>query len=248
MFQLRATLLGVQETVKALVAEAYHASSKQKLAFVAISSVGATSETGASSIHRQLRHREKLKQRLKNDVDNHRRQFKPETESYGEALRHIVAIRLPGDGNSLSLVKIPIVATPTYYKGFDNYSTRTPNFRDYWGWLDFGKCVVSIDAEDQEIKSTNGRNYIYWIEDDRLPWNQYLKRLLSDEVAAMPVHRKFWCGDVFIVKVDRDKKGRDLDGNGSLMFIDINEEFMQAHKLIQRLFARYLKNEMLETR
>ena len=157
VIHLQAALLDVQRRLEELVTEAYHASLKNKLAFVAESSAGVSSDISASIIHRRLRHQGRVEQRLRNDDDEHQHQSRADATPYGEVLRYITAAKLPGDGDRLRLLKIPIVATPTYYKGFDNYSTRTPNFRDYWGWLDFGKCVVSIDAEDQEIKSTNGR-------------------------------------------------------------------------------------------
>ena len=246
VFQLRAALLGVQWTVENLVAEAYHASSRQKLAPVTESSAGVSSETGASSIHRQLRHQEKVKQRLRNDIDNHQHQSKPDTELYGEALRHIVVARLPGNGDSMSLVRVPIVARPEYYDGFDGFSRTIPSFGEYWGWHDIGKSISSVEVKDQPIKSTNGRYYIYWIDNEDLPWNQYLTRLLSDKVAALAAHRKFWCGDVFIVKVEEDEKGIDTDSTGNIMFTNISDEFLRAEQLIQLLFTPHLENDEFE--
>ena len=246
VFQIRAALLGVQWTVEKLVAEAYHASSINKAALVAESSAGISSETGASSIHRQLRHQEKVKQRLRNDNDNHQHQSKPATEPYGEALRHIVAARLPGDGDSMSLVKVPIVTTPAHYKSSGNFNTTTPSFSDYWGWNDISKSMTSVDVKNQSVKSTNGLYYIYWIEDEDMPRNQYLARLLFVQVAALAAHRRFWCGDVFWVRVHEDKKGDEFDSSANIMFTDISDEFVQAGELIRLLFARYLEMEKLE--
>ena len=49
-----------------------------------------------------------------------------------------------------------------------------------------------------------------------MPRNKYLTGLLPDKVATLAAHRRFWCGDVFVVKVDLDEEGFELYRDGSI--------------------------------
>ena len=61
-----------------------------------------------------------------------------------------------------------------------------------------------MNAENQEINLLNGDYRIYWNENDELPDNQYIKDLIG--VRHIDVARKFWYGDVFIVRYSEHPK------------------------------------------
>lgn len=247
LFQFRAALLATQRKVQVLVEGAFRGSKMKNLPDVAESSAGISSELGASSVHRRLRHQGKIKQRfvLDRGENNHDLLSRPDPYD-GKELKRVHAIWLPGKGGAPSLVEIPIIPTPTGYHGGDRFSSSIPSFRDHWGLHDLEKSLSIFIAEEQKIGSTNGLYYIYWTEDDRLQPNRCLMELLHNEIPTLPSHRRFWYGDVFIVKLHEDERGCEYDGQGNLNVIDVADEFLEAPQLMHAIFANLYEHEKLE--
>ncbi|KAL8826765.1 MAG: hypothetical protein Q9191_003601 [Dirinaria sp. TL-2023a] len=252
LFQFQSALLQTQNKLQSLVEQAFHVPKKSKPPFVAESSAGISSRTGASSIDSRIRHLTKIlgiEQRQTLDRENSKKAsdsaFDP-YRPYGEVLRQIVALRLPGEGGKPSLVKAPLVVKPEDYVGSDRFSTIIPCFSAYWGVHDREKRMLSFDAKNQDVMANNGLYYIYWIENDDLQPNSYLKELLPDTISTLPTHVRFWRGDIFIVKVEVDQHGHDFDENGNSRFTDVSRSLSEARQLMRIIFTGYFEREQLE--
>lgn len=182
-----------------------------KLPLVPESTAGILTETGSISVQRRLRHRAKVQNRLNLGQDDEEKPFRPELEPYGPELWHVLAALLPSKGGEPSLVKVPIVGIPGDYHGDDNFCCVTPCLNEFWGLRDRHKSMLQFEATNQATATTNGLYYICWTADDNADPNKFLLKLLHEIVTELPIHRRFWCGDVFTFRVNTCQNGYEFD-------------------------------------
>ncbi|KAG7005807.1 hypothetical protein G7Y79_00017g041890 [Physcia stellaris] len=240
LFQLEAALIKTRNQLEVSVEKAFHDKKKVKLPLVPESTAGISTETGSNSVQRRLRHRAKVENRLNLGQDDAEKPFRPEFEPYGPELWHVLAALLPGKGGEPSLVKVPIVGIPDDYHADDSFCGVTPCLNEFWGLRDRDKSMLQFEATNQAIATTNGLYYIYWTADDNADPNEFLLKLLHEIVPELPIHRRFWCGHVFIFRVNNGQSGYEF------RFVDIAEEFLGARQLMSTIFKHYFKITHLE--
>ena len=246
LFQLEAALIHTRNQLEICVEKAFHDKKKVKLPLVPESTAGISTETGSNSFQRRLRHRAKVGNRPKLGQDDAEKPFRPDCEPYGPALWQVLAALLPSEGGEPSLVKVPIVDIPGDYHAADTFCGVTSCLNEFWGLRDRHKSILRFEVTNQAIATINGVYYIYWTTDDNADPNKFLLKLLHEIVTELPIYRRFWCGDVFIFRVNADQDGYEFDAEANSRFVDIAEEFLGAREMMFTVFKHYFKTEHLE--
>jgi hypothetical protein len=118
---------------------------------------------------------------------------------------------LPADGSKSVLVPITFHALPKngQEKMRECAKELVPDFQSSWGEYQFDRQFHHWTFEDEPSEDSNGEYRLYWNENTELPENESVKRLLGmEEIDAM---RRFWYGDVFLVRFSEDAKSFDYD-------------------------------------
>ena len=187
-----------------------------------------------------FRHRGRL------DAERHRyighNSRPPQKPKLGPVQQQIQALLLPSNGGKMQLITIAICQTLDAYHGQDKTQGNVPDFQAFWpGELNFERRMSFFDARDQESVenghgSLNGRYITYFNLNEELEPNGYLKNALH--LKAIPLHRTFWRGDVFVLKTGyrmiekprippNDAEGGsepmevDYDGEGTAIYTDV---------------------------
>lgn len=123
----------------------------------------------------------------------------------GQELKKILVLRIPADGTDPTIVHMPIRKTNKAFKSKDYIAWDVPDFGRFWdGQMNFERNFHPVGITNQEniepnFQVMNGQYWIYFNCSEELLPNEYLKTRLVDGV--IPNERKFWNGDVFVVKL-----------------------------------------------
>jgi hypothetical protein len=121
--------------------------------------------------------------------------------------------RLPADGSSPVLVAVDFHKLPD--KGYQSMrevvGNLVPDFHSYWREHQFDRRFHNWTFSDQPSEDSNGEYRLYWNENFELCENQSVKRLLKEELQDINVMRRFWYGDVFLVRFSEHPKTYDYD-------------------------------------
>jgi len=165
---------------------------------VAESSAGVTQSGAFASDDSKLKQRYLARQRA---IESLRTSTSSEELiNFGPKVKTVQVGRLPANGKEPELVSIEFYALPEKrdrkIREFGHY--YIPDFHRYWGACQLDRRFRSVNAEGQDIELLNGHYWLYWNENDELPENEYIKYLIG--IKQVDCMRRFWYGDVFIVR------------------------------------------------
>lgn len=85
---------------------------------------------------------------------------------------------------------------------------------------------MRFDVKGQDPKTLNGEYQIYWCQNENLPENAYLKRMLKPDLSE---HQHFWHGDVFVIRFgEMQDSGNDFDRNGNALYEDVHPAILES--------------------
>lgn len=213
---------------------------KFSIPYVAESSAGMTATYPSESSHKYRGLLDRERARSKGNTSS----TEPEP-LLGQELKKIDVLRIPADGKEPSIVKIPIRGITDAYRFKDSFASDVPDFGSFWeDQLNFDRSLYAVEITNQEsielgLKAMNGKYLIYFNRSEELPPNEYLKKKLVD--GTIPIERKFWNGDVFMVKLATmwiepvqlagltrtEKIEVKFDDNAHAMYDDVSFSLMQ---------------------
>ena len=164
----------------------------------------------------------------------------------GKLRGSIQAVRIPADvAEPIEIVRLNTHEVLAGYHCIDKETGNVPDFSEYWGEVcTFDRSMHLMGVENQNPRTLEGEYRTYWNTNPELPGNEHLKQLLIGLKRDIPPHRRFWYGDVFLVKVAQ-KDGRDLMVKGCLIYEDVPAEFVRS-QLLKVIFRKYWEVEFLE--
>lgn len=161
-------------------------------------------------------------------------------QRFGPKVKTVRVSRLPAHGKEPELVSIDFYALPEErdrrVRELGHY--YMPDFHRYWGSCQLDRRFRSVDAENQEIKSLNGKYLIYWNENDELPENEHIKNLIG--IKQVDYTRRFWYGDAFIVRYSEHPKTFAFD------IYDVPTAILKWH-LLNMIFQDMWEKSFLES-
>ncbi|KAI9702182.1 MAG: hypothetical protein M1820_006264 [Bogoriella megaspora] len=170
---------------------------------IAESSAGVTQYETSDNSSNRLRKRYLARQREVNSFQV--RESSEDRLFQGPIVRTVMVGRLPADGEKPNLVPIDFYPLPedSERKIAEIPFMLIPNFHNYWGASQLERRWRRLLLENQENKTLEGEYFIYWNEDTELSGNEHIKSLVNINTAG--VARKFWYGDVFLVRFHEDE-------------------------------------------
>jgi hypothetical protein len=130
----------------------------------------------------------------------------------GRKIKTVQVGRLPADGSDPDQLPIAFHARPTTtdVKVFEFGKDYVPDFHRSWDTRQFDRRYRNITFEDQLCKDWNGKYRLYWNENPTLPINETVKAFLKIE-GEVETMRRFWYGDVFLVRYSEQPKTFNFD-------------------------------------
>jgi hypothetical protein len=118
----------------------------------------------------------------------------------GRKIKSVRVGLLPANGSKPSLVPITFYALPEKFdhRIRESGHASVPDFHDSWGECQFDRRYRILTLQNQAIKELEGDYRLYWNENHELPDNEYVKNLLG--IKKVNTVRRFWYGDIFIVR------------------------------------------------
>jgi hypothetical protein len=131
----------------------------------------------------------------------------------GRKLATVQVGLLPADGTDAKLVPITFHAQSesASYERIDGGRTCVPDFSRYWrdAAHQYNRRCWNIPLENQADEDWNGKYCFYWNNDHDLLENRTIKKLLNIEI--VDTMRRFWYGDVFLVRYSEGPEIHDFD-------------------------------------
>jgi hypothetical protein len=145
-------------------------------------------------------------------LDHDRHLYSPEPDAalkgprFGPARYTVRALVIPARGGEPKLVKVPIRPTLENYRAKDFTFKEVPDFGVFWPEeQNFDRAFpIRWDVSNQEsirkdFTPLNGQYMIYYNDSEELEPNKFLAEALLQ--GPIPFERKFWNGDVIIVRL-----------------------------------------------
>jgi hypothetical protein len=159
----------------------------------------------------------------------------------GRKIKTVKVGRLPADGSDPDLLPIAFHALPktTNVKMFEFGKDYVPDFHDAWDTRQFDRRYRNITFEDQPCKDWNGEYRLYWNENPTLSINETVKAFLKIEGEVEPM-RRFWYGDVFLVRYSEQPITCDFDVH------DLPFTIAEYRWFLEQLFQGMWEDKYLE--
>lgn len=130
----------------------------------------------------------------------------------GPNVKTVMVGVLPVNGSQPGLIPIMFHALPekSDRRIFEHGHDLVPDFYDAWGEYQFDRRYREVKLRNQESDELNGDYRFYWNESPELlellesPENQTIKGYLGED--KIEAARRFWYGDVFIVRFTEHPK------------------------------------------
>jgi hypothetical protein len=149
--------------------------------------------------------------------------------------------RLPADGSDTDLVPVAFhaLSKTTDIRMFEFGKDYVPDFHEAWDTRQFDRRYRNLIFKDQACECWNGEYRLYWNENPTLPINETIKAFLKieGEVERM---RRFWYGDVFLVRFSEQPKTFDFDVH------DLPFTIAECRRVLEQLFRDMWEEEYLE--
>ncbi|OBT41398.1 hypothetical protein VE00_09169 [Pseudogymnoascus sp. WSF 3629] len=234
---------------------------KRKTPYVAESTAGMTVASFTKASHRYRSHLDKERAKSERNASS-----KVQERLFEHEVKKIRVLRIPGDGVDPSIVKIPIRTASDAYRSRDYTARDVPDFSRFWdGQLNFDRNFHPVKVTNQEdieigCKVMNGQYLVYFNYSEELPPNEYLRKRLI--YGIIPNERKFWNGDVFVIKlatrwtestgladnakaIIKKKIEVEFDENGHAMYEDVPECILHS-TMVVHLFRQFWEEGVLE--
>ena len=159
----------------------------------------------------------------------------------GRKIKSVRVGSLPANGSKPRLISINFHALPE--KNDDRIRERghdyVPDFGEFWGECQHDRRFRILTLENQAIKELEGDYRVYWNENDELPKNENIKKILG--IKNVDFVSRFWYGNVFVVRFTEHPITFAYD------VLDVPETIFEGphlHKLFQHMWEnRFLEDE-----
>jgi hypothetical protein len=125
---------------------------------------------------------------------------------FGPTKYIVRTLLIPASGSQLSLVDVSIRLALDNYEAQDRFAKDVPDFGEFWPEaLNFERGFpISCVAKEQELirkehACLNGQYRLYFNNSEELEPNEFLRKEVVQ--GDIPLERKFWNGDVFILRL-----------------------------------------------
>ena len=171
---------------------------------IAESSAGVTDPASVPRGYAAIKKRHLANQRTLNSSERVDRSEEPTI--LGRKIKSVQVGLLPADGSKPELIPIGFHALPEHgdpriREGGRGY---VPDFFDSWGECQFDRRYRTLVLQNQNVKELEGNYWLYWNANHELPENESIKYLLG--IKKVNAIRRFWYGDVFIVRFSEHPK------------------------------------------
>jgi hypothetical protein len=166
-----------------------------------------------------------------------------QSSELGRKIKSVQVGLLPADGAEPGLVTMTFHAwsKTADQKTIECGREYVPDFRDAWAPYEFDRRYRNITFKGQANKEWDGEYRLYWNENHALGENMTVRTLLGfDKSKKIDIMRRFWYGDVFLMRYSEQPKTFDFDVHNLPFTIS------QCQAVLEELFRKMWEAEYLE--